>query len=316
MVDFFLKDSIRNKFPSIVIFPQCGQNSTWSYFNFRFDTARRRLDLLFTFQENPKTYALLVKELADSLVQSGLIDTNRIYIGGLSLGGFGTWDFIERYPGYFAAAIPICGGGDTTCAPQIAGKTAVWIFHGGSDPLVSVQYARQYYRSLSRVGADVKYNEYPGVRHNSWVNAFKEPGLMEWLFSKSRDSNTVGHQPVNHHSTMNALPEKLIASLNKLDHFDETAFREIHASGKQVVSVRFNPAKMQLKAGSWPAPFPEAAFQPGDRIPWSGEGYYLSERPSFTLDPFFHAGVYYVQEASGMFLEQALRNSGGSEQAR
>lgn len=186
---FFLKDSIRNKFPSIVIFPQCGQNSTWSYFNFRFDTARRRLDLLFTFQEKPKIYALLVKRLADSLVQSGLIDTNRIYIGGLSLGGFGTWDFIERYPGYFAAAIPICGGGDTTYAPRIAGKTAVWIFHGGSDPLVSVQYARQYYRSLTRAGADVKYNEYPGVRHNSWVNAFKEPGLMEWLFSKSRDSS-------------------------------------------------------------------------------------------------------------------------------
>jgi len=186
---FFLKDSIRSRFPSIVLFPQCGQNSTWSYFNFSFDTARRRVNLIFTFQEKPKEYALLLKQLADSLVESGHIDTNRIYIGGLSLGGFGTWDFIERYPGYFAAAFPICGGGDTSCAPLIAGKTAVWIFHGGSDPLVSVQYARQYYRSLKRVQADVKYKEYPGVKHNSWVNAFKEPGLMEWLFSKSRDSN-------------------------------------------------------------------------------------------------------------------------------
>ena len=108
---------------------------------------------------------------------------------------------------------------------------------------------------------------------------------------------------------MNALPEKLIASLKKLDHFDESAFREVHASGKQVVSVRFNPAKMQLKAGNWPLPFPDAAFQPGDRIPWSCDGYYLAERPSFTLDPLFHAGVYYVQEASGMFLEQALRHA-------
>jgi predicted peptidase len=187
--DFFLQDSIRSRFPSIVLFPQCPQNSTWSYFNFSFDTARRRVNLVFTFQQKPKEYALLVKQLADSLVRSGRIDSNRIYIGGLSLGGFGTWDFIERYPGYFAAAFPICGGGDTSCAPLIAGKTAVWIFHGGSDPLVSVQYARQYYRSLKRVQADVKYSEYPGVRHNSWVNAFKEPGLMEWLFSKTRDSN-------------------------------------------------------------------------------------------------------------------------------
>jgi 16S rRNA C967 or C1407 C5-methylase (RsmB/RsmF family)/NOL1/NOP2/fmu family ribosome biogenesis protein len=126
---------------------------------------------------------------------------------------------------------------------------------------------------------------------------------------KKQGFKSVAHQPVNHHSAMYALPEKLIASLRKLDHFDESAFREVHASGRQVVSVRFNPAKMQLKAGCWPAPFPEAAFQPGDPVPWSGEGYYLSERPSFTLDPFFHAGVYYVQEASGMFLEQALRNS-------
>lgn len=187
--EFFLKDSIRSKYPSIVIFPQCSLSSSWSYFNFAFDTARRRVDLLFTYQENPKKYALLVKQLADSLVQAGLVETSRIYIGGLSLGGFGTWDFIERYPGYFAAAFPICGGGDTSRAALIAGKTAVWIFHGGSDPLVSVQYARQYYRSLNRVHADVKYNEYPGVKHNSWVDAFKEPGLMEWLFSKHTDSN-------------------------------------------------------------------------------------------------------------------------------
>jgi predicted peptidase len=186
---FFLSDSIRTRFPSIVIFPQCGQGDTWSYFNFTIDTANRRINLLFTFQEKPKKYARLVRLLADSLVQRGLVDTNRLYIGGLSLGGFGVWDFIERYPGYFAAAFPICGGGDTSRAPLIAGRTAVWIFHGASDPLVSVRYARQYFRSLKRVNADVKYNEYPGVRHNSWVNAFKEPGLMEWLFSKTRSAS-------------------------------------------------------------------------------------------------------------------------------
>jgi predicted peptidase len=181
---FFLEDSLRNQFPSIVIFPQCAANTGWSYFGFVFDTVKRTVNLSFTFQKKPGKYALLVKELADSLVTAGLINTRQMYIGGLSLGGFGTYDFIERYPGYFAAAFPICGGGDTSRAPTIAGRTAVWIFHGSADPLVNVRYAQQYFRSLKRANADVKYTEYPGVKHNSWDNAFNEPGLMEWLFSK------------------------------------------------------------------------------------------------------------------------------------
>jgi 16S rRNA C967 or C1407 C5-methylase (RsmB/RsmF family)/NOL1/NOP2/fmu family ribosome biogenesis protein len=106
-----------------------------------------------------------------------------------------------------------------------------------------------------------------------------------------------------------ALPQKLIAALNKLDHFDEAAFRALHESGEQVISVRFNAEKIKVKEGSWPASIPEPSFPLAERIPWSSYGYYLSERPSFTLDPLFHAGAYYVQEASGMFLEQALRSS-------
>jgi 16S rRNA C967 or C1407 C5-methylase (RsmB/RsmF family)/NOL1/NOP2/fmu family ribosome biogenesis protein len=106
---------------------------------------------------------------------------------------------------------------------------------------------------------------------------------------------------------MHALPEKLIQKLKTLDHFDERSFREVHASGEQVISIRFNPEKMQGNPGN--RPFPEAGFQPAYPVPWCEGGYYLSDRPSFTLDPFFHAGLYYVQEASGMFLEQALRQA-------
>ncbi len=106
-----------------------------------------------------------------------------------------------------------------------------------------------------------------------------------------------------------ALPQKLIAALNRLDHFDEKAFRTVHESREQVVSLRFNPAKLQIKDGKWPTIISEPSFLLLKRIPWATDGYYLSERPSFTLDPLFHAGTYYVQEASGMFIEQALRNS-------
>jgi predicted peptidase len=183
----FLADSNRKKFPAIVIFPQCPAGLGWSAFKFGYDTVHKRVVLSFPLTENQSPVTALVKALADSLSVTGKADSGRIYIGGLSLGGFGTYDMIERYPGYFAAAFPICGGGDTSTAPRIAAAgTAVWIFHGEKDPLVSVKYARQYYQALRSAHANVRYTEYPGVRHNCWDNAFKEPELLPWLFSRQK----------------------------------------------------------------------------------------------------------------------------------
>jgi predicted peptidase len=186
VASFFLKDSIRKKLPAIVIFPQCPETDTWSYFKYKLDTVTHQGDINFTYQENPTNTARLVKLLTDSLINALVADPVRIYIGGLSLGGFGTYDFIERYPGYFAAAFPICGGGDTSFASSIAKNTAVWIFHGSADPVVSVKYSRQYYAVLKQYRADVKYSEYEGVGHNSWDNAVLEPGLVEWILEKQK----------------------------------------------------------------------------------------------------------------------------------
>ena len=123
-------------------------------------------------------------------MNSGQADPGAMFMGGLSLGGFGTFDFIERYPGYFAAAFPICGGGDTSYLHKVIRdlSTSLWIFHGASDPTVNVKYSRQFYKAyqgLKWTGAEIKYTEYPGVKHNSWDNAFAEPGLIEWLKSKA-----------------------------------------------------------------------------------------------------------------------------------
>lgn len=96
------------------------------------------------------------------------------------------------------------------------------------------------------------------------------------------------------------LPEQFIHSLSATAGFDEQAFRDVHASGEKIISVRINPAKG----------FPVTEHFPGaEQIPWCSSGYYLPARPSFTLDPLFHAGAYYVQEASSMFLEEVLRQS-------
>ncbi len=100
------------------------------------------------------------------------------------------------------------------------------------------------------------------------------------------------------------IPSELLLSLQTAKGFDEKAFVDVHRSGKQVVSIRVNPSK--YSPGIVTA---NPAFIFEDKVPWSQAGYYLKERPSFTLDPLFHAGVYYVQEASSMFLEEAIRQS-------
>lgn len=182
----FLVDSLRKHYPAIVIFPQCPADSSWSYLEFKYDPGLRRGVLSGPFHQTPADPALLVKELMDSLADAMIVDKNRIYIGGLSMGGFGVFDMLERYPDYFAAAIAICGGGDTTMAKGFATTTAIRIFHGGADPIVPVESSRRYFHALQRLGADVNYTEYPGVGHNSWDNVFVERDLMHWLFSNKK----------------------------------------------------------------------------------------------------------------------------------
>ena len=109
-----------------------------------------------------------------------------MYIGGLSLGGFGTFDMIERYPKFFAAAFPICGGGDTMMASKYSKIIAVWLFHGDIDKSVDVKNSRQYYAALQNLHAEVKYTEYPGVGHNSWDNVFVEKELLPWVLSHAK----------------------------------------------------------------------------------------------------------------------------------
>jgi 16S rRNA C967 or C1407 C5-methylase (RsmB/RsmF family)/NOL1/NOP2/fmu family ribosome biogenesis protein len=102
------------------------------------------------------------------------------------------------------------------------------------------------------------------------------------------------------------LPE-FISSLTKLDHFDRAEFLRIHESGEQLVSIHLNSDKRILQNGKWPENFIEPVFEISGSVPWAPDAYYLSSRPSFTLDPLFHAGAYYVQEASGMFVAFALK---------
>jgi predicted peptidase len=185
--ELFLNDSLKSIYKAIVIFPQCPKDSAWRYIKSKKDTTSptgRVVD--FTMAPKDPVPSQLVKKLLDSLIKSKAADPKRMYIGGLSLGGFGTFNMIERYPKFFAAAFPICGGGDITMAKRFAKHTSVWIFHGDEDKAVDVHYSRKYFSELKKLKADVKYNEYPGVGHNSWDNAFAEKDLVPWIFAKKK----------------------------------------------------------------------------------------------------------------------------------
>lgn len=172
-------------FPAIVIFPQCPQDSYWS--SAKVDRTTTPLTIQFDYANTPITWPLeATLSLVKTIVKKESVAKKRIYITGLSMGGMGTFEAISRQPGLFAAAAPICGGGDTTFCKEYAKKLPLWIFHGANDRVVNVELSRQMYSKLKSEGAQVKYTEYPGVDHNSWDNAFADPEYLPWLFGKSK----------------------------------------------------------------------------------------------------------------------------------
>ena len=127
-------------------------------------------------------------ELIEKMMLELPIDTTRIYITGLSMGGFGTWEFIARKPNLFAAAIPMAGYSDPNQLEKIK-NIPIWIFHGNKDKWNPVEGSRNMYALLSESSIDVRYTEYNLGHGDTFKKAFKEPDFIPWLFSKSKNKN-------------------------------------------------------------------------------------------------------------------------------
>ncbi len=181
--EYFLRDSIRKKYPAIVIFPQCKQESFWS--NVKRDTSKRgEARLIFQTGGNPTTAMDLLQQLIKKISKDYRIQKKQIYVGGLSMGGMGTFEIVYRNPNLFAAAFPMCGGADVGSATKFK-KTNWWIFHGAKDDVVLPAFSQRIVTALQNINAIVKFTLYPEANHNCWDSAFAEPELMSWLFSKN-----------------------------------------------------------------------------------------------------------------------------------
>jgi predicted peptidase len=180
----FLKPENRKNFPAIIIFPQCATDDYWS--SVQIDRSSMPLALNFDYSKPPTEPLTSVIGLVQKISKQESVRKSNVYIVGLSMGGMGTFEAVYRYPKLFAAAIPICGGGDSTRYDSRVRKVPFWVFHGDKDGVVEVNHSRRMVNRLETLKARVKYTEYTEVNHNSWDFAFAEQALLPWLFSHKR----------------------------------------------------------------------------------------------------------------------------------
>ena len=173
----------REKYPAIVLVPQCPEDYFWSFEK----RPEGKLDTdAFPAESKISSILQTVKDLLDKYIDAGSVDTERIYVMGLSMGGMATFDMACRFPDVFAAAIPICGGVNPARLKAAAGKVSFRIYHGDKDSTVPVENSRKAYRALKEYGANVEYFEIVGCDHASWNPAFNQPDFLSWLFAQKK----------------------------------------------------------------------------------------------------------------------------------
>ncbi|MEL7496302.1 MAG: dienelactone hydrolase family protein [Planctomycetota bacterium] len=148
-------------FPFILVAPQCPADRWWE----------------------PITLTALLDEIESKYN----VDKDRVYVTGLSMGGFGTWNLAAHTPERFAAIVPICGGGDSFVVPRrIRNRIPIWAFHGDKDNVVPVKRTQDLADAFKRFNVEIKFTSYPGVGHDSWTETYNNEKLYEWMLAQRR----------------------------------------------------------------------------------------------------------------------------------
>jgi predicted peptidase len=153
----------KHKFPFVIVSPQCPCGEWW----------------------NNRLQIEALGKLLDDVEARYRIDRKRIYVTGLSMGGFGTWSLAAKFPRRFAAIVPICGGGNPAEAAKIA-HLPTWVFHGAKDGAVPLQKSQEMVQALRKAGGKPRLTVYPDAGHDSWSAAYDNPALYQWLLRQKR----------------------------------------------------------------------------------------------------------------------------------
>lgn len=190
----------QEKYSSYILIPQCSdktENEEWAkWIGNTPETPFEGLGKDGSYKMNPipSESGEATLELIEKTIRENNIDPERIYLIGLSMGGFGTWEFTARRPDLFAAAVPMAGYSDPSQIENIK-HIPYWIFHGNTDQWNPVEGSRKMHQLLSEVGADVTYTEYDSTGHGeAFKNAFQEENLIPWLFSKRKQKATLAYR--------------------------------------------------------------------------------------------------------------------------
>ena len=168
----------REAYPCYLLAPQCRREKKWADY-----TREPREGEPLGFPLTADLAAVVT--VMDQLLADEPIDQDRVYLTGLSMGGFGSWDLAARMPKRFAAMMPICGGGDPRLAEKYLGLP-IWCFHGGADGVVKPERSRVMVEAILAAGGGLTYTEYQGVGHDSWTPAYQDPATLVWLFGQVR----------------------------------------------------------------------------------------------------------------------------------
>ncbi len=147
------------RFPMVVVSPQCPADQWWEPWS--------------------------LAGLLDEMVEKYQVDADRIYVSGLSMGGFGTWALAAHQPRRLAAIAPICGGGEPFMT-RLYPRLPTWVFHGDQDRVVPLERSQQMVDALQRAGGQVKFTVYPDVGHDSWTQTYADPQFYQWLLEQRR----------------------------------------------------------------------------------------------------------------------------------
>ena len=169
---------------AFLLAPQCPAGMQWA--NVPWNAERH------TMTAEPAEPLRLTLALLDEALARWPIDPRRVYVTGISMGGYGTWDLLQRYPERFAAGLPICGGGDEQQAVRLK-AVPVWTFHGDQDRAVPVQRTRNMVQALEACGGLIRYREFPGAGHDVWTRTYADPAVLAWLFAQRRPAAASGH---------------------------------------------------------------------------------------------------------------------------
>ena len=178
--DKLVTDEMREKYPAYVLVPQCRASSRWVEVDW---SAKKSTPIA----DQPGKQMNIAMGILDEVLAEHQIDRRRVYLTGLSMGGYGAWELAMRRPKLFAAVAPVCGGGDETAAKRIA-HLPIYAYHGDADGAVPVERTRNMIEALKAAGGEPKYKELPGVGHHSWVAAYSDSdGVIPWMFQQERE---------------------------------------------------------------------------------------------------------------------------------